>query len=95
MNEIITINTAELKNRKMATQLNTINEAIATGEKSKWTIAEAIKKIIEIQNKNQLFISIPLFLPLEHATKVSRAAIINATPTEYLTLLSIFLTHVL
>lgn len=47
MNEIITINTAELKNRKMATQLNTINKAIATGEKSKWTIAEAIKKIID------------------------------------------------
>ena len=47
MNEIITINTAELKNRKMATQLNTIKKAIATGEKSKWTIAEAIKKIID------------------------------------------------
>lgn len=47
MNEIITINTAELKNRKMATQLNTINKAILTGEKSKWTIAEAIKKIID------------------------------------------------
>ena len=46
MNEIITINTAELKNRKMATQLSTINKAILTGEKSKWTIAEAIKKII-------------------------------------------------
>ena len=47
MNEIITINTAELKNRKMATQLNTINKAILTGEQSKWTIAEAIKKIID------------------------------------------------
>lgn len=47
MNEIITINTAELKNRKMATQLNTINKAILTGEKSKWTIAEVIKKIID------------------------------------------------
>ena len=47
MNEIITINTAELKNRKMATQLNTINKAILTSEKSKWTIAEAIKKIID------------------------------------------------
>lgn len=47
MNELITINTAELKNRKMATQLNAINKAIVTGEKSKWTIAEAIKKIID------------------------------------------------
>ena len=28
MNEIITINTAELKNRKMATQLNAISKAI-------------------------------------------------------------------
>ena len=41
MNELITINTAELKNRKMATQLNAINKAILTGEKSKWSIAEA------------------------------------------------------
>ena len=47
MNEIITINTTELKNCKMATQLNTINKAIATGEKSKWTIAEEVAGIME------------------------------------------------
>ena len=47
MNELITINTAELKNRKMATQLNTINKAILSGEESKWTIAKSIKKIID------------------------------------------------
>ena len=47
MNEIITINVADLKNVKMATQISIINKAIRTGEKSKWTIAEAIKKIVD------------------------------------------------
>ena len=46
MNELITLNTAELSNKKLVTQFIRINKAIETGNKSKWTIADSIKTII-------------------------------------------------
>ena len=46
MNELITLNTAELSNKKLITQFTRINKAIETGNKSKWTIADSIKTII-------------------------------------------------
>ena len=46
MNELITLNTAELSNNKLVTQFTRINKAIETGNKSKWTIADSIKTII-------------------------------------------------
>lgn len=46
MNELMTLNTTELSNKKLVTQLTRINKAIETGNKSKWTIADSIKKIV-------------------------------------------------
>lgn len=46
MNELITLNTAELSNKKLVTQFTRINKAIETGNKSKWTIADSIKTIV-------------------------------------------------
>ena len=46
MNELMTLNTSELSNKKLATQFTRINKAIETGNKSKWTIADSIKTII-------------------------------------------------
>ena len=46
MNELITLNTTELNNKKLVTQFIRINKAIETGNKSKWTIADSIKTII-------------------------------------------------
>lgn len=46
MNELMTLNTTELSNKKLATQFTRINKAIETGNKSKWTIADSIKTIV-------------------------------------------------
>ena len=46
MNELITLNTAELSNKKLVTQFTRINKSIETGNKSKWTIADSIKTIV-------------------------------------------------
>ena len=46
MNELMTLNTAELSNKKLVTQFTRINKAIETGNNSKWTIADSIKTII-------------------------------------------------
>ena len=46
MNELTTLNTTELSNKKLVTQFTRINKAIETGNKSKWTIADSIKTII-------------------------------------------------
>ena len=46
MNELMTLNTAEISNKKLVTQFTRINKAIETGNKSKWTIADSIKTIV-------------------------------------------------
>lgn len=46
MNELMTLNTTELSNKKLVTQFTIINKAIETGNNSKWTIADSIKTII-------------------------------------------------
>ena len=46
MNELMTLNTAALSNKKLVTQFTRINKAIKTGNESKWTIADSIKTII-------------------------------------------------
>ena len=46
MNELMTLNTTELSNKKLVTQFTRINKAIETGNKSKWTIPDSIKTII-------------------------------------------------
>ena len=46
MNELMTLKTTELSNKKLVTQFTRINKAIETGNKSKWTIADSIKTII-------------------------------------------------
>lgn len=46
MNELMTLNTTELANKKLVTQFARINKAIETGNKSKWTIADSIKTIV-------------------------------------------------
>lgn len=46
MNELMTLNTTELSNKKLVTQFTRINKAIETGNKSKWTIADSIKTIL-------------------------------------------------
>ena len=46
MNELMTLNTAELSNKKLVTQFTRINKSIETGNKSKWTIADSIKTIV-------------------------------------------------
>lgn len=46
MNELMTLNTTELSNKKLVTQFTIINKAIETGNKYKWTIADSIKTIV-------------------------------------------------
>lgn len=46
MNELMTLNTTELSNKKLVTQFTRINKAIETGNKSKWAIADSIKTIV-------------------------------------------------
>lgn len=46
MNELMTLNTTELSNKKLVTQFTRINKAIENGNKSKWTIADSIKTIV-------------------------------------------------
>ena len=46
MNELMTLNTTELSNKKLVTQFTRINKAVETGNKSKWTIADSIKTIV-------------------------------------------------
>ena len=46
MNELMTLNTTELSNKKLVTQFIRINKAIETGNKSKWSIADSIKTIV-------------------------------------------------
>ena len=46
MNELMTLNTTELSNKKLVTQFTRINKAIETGNKSKWTIADSINTIV-------------------------------------------------
>ena len=42
MLELTTINTTELTNKKLGTQLNTIKKAVDTGNNQQWKIADAI-----------------------------------------------------
>ena len=46
MNDLMTINTTELANKKLGTQINNIKKAIDTGNASQWKIADAIYTII-------------------------------------------------
>lgn len=46
MNDLMTINTTELANKKLGAQLNNIKKAIDTGNASQWKIADAIRTII-------------------------------------------------
>ena len=46
MSDLMTINTTELANKKLGTQLNNIKKAIDTGNASQWKIADAIHTII-------------------------------------------------
>ena len=52
MLELITINTTELTNKKLGTQLNTIKKAVDTGNNQQWKIADAIATIVD----DELFI---------------------------------------
>ena len=52
MLELTTINTTELTNKKLGTQLNTIKKAVDTGNNQQWKIADAIATIVD----NELFI---------------------------------------
>lgn len=52
MLELTTINTTELVNKKLGTQLNNIKKAVETGENQKWKIADAIATIVD----DELFI---------------------------------------
>lgn len=47
MLELTTINTTELTNKKLGTQLNTIKKAVATGNNQQWKIADAIATIVD------------------------------------------------
>ena len=47
MLELTTINTAELTNKKLGTQLNTIKKAVDTGNNQQWKIADAIATIVD------------------------------------------------
>ena len=47
MLELITINTTELTNKKLGTQLNTIKKAVDTGNNQQWKIADAIATIVD------------------------------------------------
>ena len=52
MLELTTINTTELTNKKLGTQLNTIKKAVDTGNNQQWKIADAIATIVD----DELFI---------------------------------------
>ena len=52
MLELTTINTTELTNKKLGTQLNNIKKAVDTGNNQHWKIADAIATIVD----NDLFI---------------------------------------
>ena len=47
MLELTTINTTELTNKKLGTQLNTIKKAVDTGNNQQWKIADAIATIVD------------------------------------------------
>ena len=47
MLELTTINTTELTNKKLGTQLNTIKKAVNTGNNQQWKIADAIVTIVD------------------------------------------------
>ena len=52
MLELTTINTTELTNKKLCTQLNAIKKAVDTGNNQQWKIADAIATIVD----DELFI---------------------------------------
>ena len=52
MLELTTINTTELTNKKLGTQLNNIKKAVYTGNNQQWKIADAIATIVD----DELFI---------------------------------------
>ena len=52
MLELTTINTMELTNKKLGTQLNAIKKAVDTGNNQQWKIADAIATIVD----DELFI---------------------------------------
>ena len=52
MLELTTINTTELVNKKLGTQLNNIKQAVKIGNNQQWKIADAIAKIVD----DELFI---------------------------------------
>ena len=47
MLELTTINTTELTNKKLGTQLNNIKKAVGTGNNQQWKIADAIATIVD------------------------------------------------
>ena len=47
MLELTTINTTELVNKKLGTQLNAIKKAVDTGNNQQWKIADAIATIVD------------------------------------------------
>ena len=47
MLELTTINTTELANKKLGTQLNKIKKAVDTGNNQQWKIADAIATIVD------------------------------------------------
>lgn len=47
MLELTTINTTELTNKKLGTQLNKIKKSVDTGNNQKWKIADAIATIVD------------------------------------------------
>lgn len=47
MLELTTINTTELANKKLGTQLNNIKKAVDTGNNQQWKIADAIATIVD------------------------------------------------
>ena len=47
MLELTTINTTELTNKKLGTQLNAIKNAVDTGNNQQWKIADAIATIVD------------------------------------------------
>ena len=52
MLELTTLNTTELTNKKLGTQLNAIKKAVDTGNNQQWKIADAIATIVD----DELFI---------------------------------------
>ena len=47
MLELTTINTTELVNKKLGTQLNNIKKAVETGNNQQWKIADTIASIVD------------------------------------------------